>query len=580
MGRSRSKNFFVENPSLKKTIFVNKHLVKMAVSKNSTSTSKEKKVKKEKVAKPMTKVIVRHLPPKLTEAEFLEAVDPLPENDYVRFVQGDETLGNQGFARAYINFAKVEDLYLFKEKFDGYIFIDNKGNESQCFVEFAPFQKVPNLSKRTKKDAKVNTIDEDADFVSFVEELQGERPLETPETFLEMIEKQEEELKLKETSTNLLQFMREKKEEKYRQRMEKVEARKRDIERRKAKRDEEKRERGGSKKNKDYGGSKSNRGDDYDESEDKSDEYYHSRNRDYYEKRPKEPKKFVGRCFKCGVEGHKGTDCPGNDCPTKDEAADEQKTDKQSGKYDKKSFKEKRKEYRSHERKYENNPEAISEDHVPSSASSSSSYKPKKIAGRCFKCGEEGHKKDECPTKDEVMDERKTDKQSGKYERKKEKKKFRDEKKEASVTQKSERYKEDKENKVQETPQKSDEDWEKIKKEKEERRKQKEKERLERLEKKPKYKERPERQIYRPGMGKFSSQTISKNEEDEKEDKSNEEPHDTSATPGKKYSKTKSLKNKDSGVGPKTNKAENYDETENKPEEYEKKPKSWKNSKH
>ena len=127
----------------------------MAVSKNSTSTSKEKKVKKEKVAKPMTKVIVRHLPPKLTEAEFLEAVDPLPENDYVRFVQGDETLGNQGFARAYINFAKVEDLYLFKEKFDGYIFIDNKGNESQCFVEFAPFQKVPNLSKRTKKDAKV-----------------------------------------------------------------------------------------------------------------------------------------------------------------------------------------------------------------------------------------------------------------------------------------------------------------------------------------------------------------------------------------------------------------------------------------
>ena len=52
---------------------------------------------------------------------------------------------------------------------------------------------------------------------------------------------------------------------------------------------------------------------------------------------------------------------------------------------DKKSFKEKRKEYRSHERKYENNPEAISEDHVPSSASSSSSYKPKKIAGNSFK---------------------------------------------------------------------------------------------------------------------------------------------------------------------------------------------------
>ena len=39
-----------------------------------------------------------------------------------------------------------------------------------------------------------------------------------------------------------------------------------------------------------------------------------------------------------------------------------------------------------------------------------------KILGRCFKCGEEGHKKDDCPTQDEAADERKTDnKQSGKY---------------------------------------------------------------------------------------------------------------------------------------------------------------------
>ena len=54
---------------------------------------------------------------------------------------------------------------------------------------------------------------------------------------------------------------------------------------------------------------------------------------------------------------------------------------------DKKTFKEKRKEYRSQwkssdERKFENNPETTntttSEDHVPSSASSTSSYKSKK----------------------------------------------------------------------------------------------------------------------------------------------------------------------------------------------------------
>ena len=135
--------------------------------------SSTKKAKKEKVSKPMTKIVIRHLPSKMTETEFLEAVDPLPECDYVRFVQADENLGNQGFARAYVNFAKVEDLYLFKERFEGYVFIDKKGNESQCLVEYAPYQKVPNVAKKNKKDAKVNTIDEDPDYLAFVEEIQN-----------------------------------------------------------------------------------------------------------------------------------------------------------------------------------------------------------------------------------------------------------------------------------------------------------------------------------------------------------------------------------------------------------------------
>ena len=131
----------------------------MTVSKKSNDTNKEvKKVKKEKVTKPLTKIVVRHLPSKMTEPEFLEAVDPLPECDYVRFVEADETLGNLGLTRAYINFKNVEDLYHFKEKFDGYVFIDKKGNEAQCLVEYAPFQKTPNVAKRNKKDLKTNTI--------------------------------------------------------------------------------------------------------------------------------------------------------------------------------------------------------------------------------------------------------------------------------------------------------------------------------------------------------------------------------------------------------------------------------------
>ena len=66
----------------------------------------------------------------------------------------------------------------------------------------------------------------------------------------------------------------------------------------------------------------------------------------------------------------------------------------------------------------------------------------------------------------------------------------------------------------QEKPKLSDEEYEKLKQERKEKREQRDRERQEKREK-LKNKERPAMQIYRPGMGKFSSQTISKSEETE-----------------------------------------------------------------
>ena len=63
-------------------------------------------------------------------------------------------------------------------------------------------------------------------------------------------------MKNSESSTNLIQYIKDKKAEKYRQKMEKIEARvKREAERRKVKKDEDKR--GGTKK-KDYDSKKGN----------------------------------------------------------------------------------------------------------------------------------------------------------------------------------------------------------------------------------------------------------------------------------------------------------------------------------
>ena len=58
--------------------------------------------------------------------------------------------------------------FLFKEKFDGYVFIDRDGSESQCLVEYSAYQKTPNATKKTKKDIKSETIDEDPEFLGIV----------------------------------------------------------------------------------------------------------------------------------------------------------------------------------------------------------------------------------------------------------------------------------------------------------------------------------------------------------------------------------------------------------------------------
>ena len=67
----------------------------------SSKQKESKKVrsrKETKESKPLTKIIIRRLPPKLKETDFLEAVDPLPKNDYFRYVPADESTGMHSFS--------------------------------------------------------------------------------------------------------------------------------------------------------------------------------------------------------------------------------------------------------------------------------------------------------------------------------------------------------------------------------------------------------------------------------------------------------------------------------------------------
>ena len=75
------------------------------------------------------------------------------------------------------------------------LLIKIEGHEYPAIVEFAPNQKIPKNS-RSRKDAKCGTVDEDPDFLKFVETLQNpSKSTRTVQQCLEDIDAREKEQK-------------------------------------------------------------------------------------------------------------------------------------------------------------------------------------------------------------------------------------------------------------------------------------------------------------------------------------------------------------------------------------------------
>uniref|UniRef100_A0A8C6CND3 UPF3 domain-containing protein n=1 Tax=Moschus moschiferus TaxID=68415 RepID=A0A8C6CND3_MOSMO len=123
------------------------------------------------------------------QEQLQEHLQPMPEHDYFEFFSNDTSLYPHMYARTYINFKNQEDIILFRDRFDGYVFLDNKGQEYPGIEEFAPFRKA--VKKKTKKrDTKVGTTDGDPEYRKFLESYaaDNEKMTSTPETLLEEIE--------------------------------------------------------------------------------------------------------------------------------------------------------------------------------------------------------------------------------------------------------------------------------------------------------------------------------------------------------------------------------------------------------
>ena len=60
-------------------------------------------------------------------------------------------------ARAYLYFKDPLQVYDFRAAFDGHIFVNEKGAQFRCSVEYAPYQGVP--KKSSKKDPREGTLE-------------------------------------------------------------------------------------------------------------------------------------------------------------------------------------------------------------------------------------------------------------------------------------------------------------------------------------------------------------------------------------------------------------------------------------
>ncbi|XP_004423272.1 PREDICTED: regulator of nonsense transcripts 3A [Ceratotherium simum simum] len=191
----------------------------------------------------LSKVVIRRLPPSLTKEQLEQQLRPLPAHDSFEFFTADLSLYPHLYSRAYINFRNPDDILLFRDRFDGYIFIDSKGLEYPAVVEFAPFQKIAK-NKLKKKDAKTGSIEDDPEYKKFLETycVEEEKTSANPETLLGDIEAKTRELIARRT-TPLLEYIKNRKLEKQRIREEKREERRRRELEKKRLREEEKRKR-------------------------------------------------------------------------------------------------------------------------------------------------------------------------------------------------------------------------------------------------------------------------------------------------------------------------------------------------
>eukprot|EP00884_Botryococcus_braunii_P002156 jgi/Botrbrau1/11941/Bobra.341_1s0008.1 len=132
------------------------------------------KMKQEPQTVARRKVVVRNLPPLVSEADVKAVIEAAAAGkyDWFRFLQGKAKTSKIKPARAFLHFIDPRDVLSFKTHMEKHTFVNERGQVFQCNVEFAPSQEMPVPQK--KRDRRENTLDKDEDFLHFVEAYEKE----------------------------------------------------------------------------------------------------------------------------------------------------------------------------------------------------------------------------------------------------------------------------------------------------------------------------------------------------------------------------------------------------------------------
>ncbi|KIL65246.1 hypothetical protein M378DRAFT_535188 [Amanita muscaria Koide BX008] len=141
------------------------------------SSSSRRDMEKERAAAvtERLKTVVRRLPANLPEDVFWQSVQEWVTDETVLWKvfypgKSKKRINKENIpSRAYIAFKNEELVAQFSKEYDGHVFRDKQGNESQAVVEFAPYQKIS--PEKKKVDARNATIEKDEDYISFMASL-------------------------------------------------------------------------------------------------------------------------------------------------------------------------------------------------------------------------------------------------------------------------------------------------------------------------------------------------------------------------------------------------------------------------